>query len=74
MFAEKISAEILAPPHRHWTFYIPRVLRGLFERERSLRRHAVPSFAPAVGVTQTKEATMTNLTTDNIHFTMDSND
>jgi hypothetical protein len=29
--------EILAPvPHRHWTFSIPRVLRGLFERERSL--------------------------------------
>jgi len=23
-------------PHRHWTFSIPRVLRGLFERERSL--------------------------------------
>jgi hypothetical protein len=29
--------EILAPvPHRHWTFSIPRVLRGLFERERKL--------------------------------------
>jgi hypothetical protein len=29
--------EILAPvPHRHWTFSIPRVLRGLFERERAL--------------------------------------
>jgi hypothetical protein len=29
--------EILAPvPHRHWTFSIPRVLRGLFERERTL--------------------------------------
>ena len=37
MFAEKLAAEILAPvPHRHWTFTIPRVLRGLFECEPSL--------------------------------------
>jgi len=37
LFAEKLAAEILAPvPHRHWTFSIPRVLRGLFERERAL--------------------------------------
>ena len=37
LFAEKLAAEILAPvPHRHWTFPIPRVLRGLFERERTL--------------------------------------
>jgi hypothetical protein len=37
LFAEKLTGEILAPvPHRHWTFSIPRVLRGLFERERAL--------------------------------------
>ena len=37
LFAEKLAADILAPvPHRHWTFSIPRVLRGLFERERAL--------------------------------------
>jgi hypothetical protein len=37
LFAEKLTHEILAPvPHRHWTFSIPRVLRGLFERERAL--------------------------------------
>jgi hypothetical protein len=37
LFAEKLMGEILAPvPHRHWTFSIPRVLRGLFERERAL--------------------------------------
>jgi len=37
LFAEKLTADILAPvPHRHWTFSIPRALRGLFERERSL--------------------------------------
>lgn len=37
LFAEKLTGEILAPvPHRHWAFSIPRVLRGLFERERSL--------------------------------------
>jgi hypothetical protein len=37
LFVEKLTREILAPvPHRHWTFSIPRVLRGLFERERSL--------------------------------------
>jgi hypothetical protein len=37
LFAEKLAADILAPvPHRHWTFSIPRVLRGLFERERQL--------------------------------------
>jgi hypothetical protein len=37
LFAEKLAGEILAPvPHRHWTFSIPRVLRGLFERERAL--------------------------------------
>jgi hypothetical protein len=37
LFAEKLATEILAPvPHRHWTFSIPRVLRGLFEHERRL--------------------------------------
>ena len=37
LFAEKLMAEILAPvPHRHWTFSFPRVLRGLFKRERAL--------------------------------------
>jgi hypothetical protein len=37
LFAEKLTAEILARvPHRHWTFSIPRVLRGLFERDRKL--------------------------------------
>jgi hypothetical protein len=37
LFAEKPAGEILAPvPHRHRTFSIPRVLRGLVERERSL--------------------------------------
>ena len=37
LFAEKLTRDILAPvPHRHWTFTIPRVLRGLFERERTL--------------------------------------
>ena len=36
-FAEKLTGEIPAPvPHRHWTFSVPRVLRGLFERERAL--------------------------------------
>ena len=37
LFAEKLTSEILAPvPHRHWTFSIPRVLRGLIERDRKL--------------------------------------
>jgi hypothetical protein len=37
LFAEKLTADILAPvPHRHWTFSIPRVLRGLVERDRKL--------------------------------------
>jgi len=37
LFAEKLTREILAPvPHRHWTFSIPRALRGLFERDRKL--------------------------------------
>jgi len=37
LFAEKLTSEILAPvPHRHWTFSIPRVLRGLFERDPNL--------------------------------------
>jgi hypothetical protein len=37
LFAEKLTGEILAPvPHRHWTFTVPKALRGLFERERSL--------------------------------------
>jgi ribosomal protein S27E len=37
LFAEKLTGDILAPvPHRHWTFSIPRALRGLVERERSL--------------------------------------
>ena len=37
LFAEKLTREILARvPHRHWTFSIPRALRGLFERDRKL--------------------------------------
>jgi hypothetical protein len=37
LFAEKLTSEILPPvPYRHWTFTIPRAIRGLFERERSL--------------------------------------
>jgi len=37
LFAERLTSEILAPvPHRHWTFSIPRVLRGLIERDRRL--------------------------------------
>jgi hypothetical protein len=37
LFAEKLTTGILAPvPHRHWTFSIPRALRGLFERDRKL--------------------------------------
>jgi len=37
LFAEKLTTQILAPvPHRHWTFSIPRVLRGLVERDRKL--------------------------------------
>jgi len=37
LFAEKLTGGILAPvPHRHWTFSIPRVLRGLVERDRKL--------------------------------------
>lgn len=37
LFAEKLREEILAPlPHRHFTLSIPKALRSLFERERSL--------------------------------------
>ena len=37
LFAEKLVTEVLAPvPHRHWSFSIPRVLRGLVERDRKL--------------------------------------
>jgi len=37
LFAEMLVTEVLAPvPHRHWTFSIPRVLRGLVERDRKL--------------------------------------
>ena len=37
LFAEKLQEQILQPvPHRHYTFSIPKVLRGLFERERRL--------------------------------------
>jgi len=37
LFAEKLTSEILAPvAHRHWRFSIPRVLRGLIERDREL--------------------------------------
>ena len=37
LFAEKLQEKILQPvPHRHHAFSIPKVLRGLFERERSL--------------------------------------
>ena len=37
LLAEKLTTEILAPvPHRHWTFSIPRALRGLVERDRKL--------------------------------------
>ena len=34
LFAEKLAGEILPPvPYRHWTFTIPKAIRGLFERE-----------------------------------------
>jgi len=37
LFAEKLVGGILAAvPHRHWTFSIPRALRGLVERDRKL--------------------------------------
>ena len=37
LFADKLKEQILQPvPHRHYAFSIPKVLRGLFERERSL--------------------------------------
>jgi hypothetical protein len=37
LFAENLTSHILVPvPHRHWTFSIPRVLRGLIERDRKL--------------------------------------
>jgi hypothetical protein len=37
LFGERLTEAILAPvPHRHWTFSIPRVLRGLVERDRKL--------------------------------------
>jgi hypothetical protein len=37
LFAEHLREEVVHPvPHRHVTFTIPRALRGLFERDRSL--------------------------------------
>jgi len=37
LFAEKLAGEILPPvSYRHWTFTIPKAIRGLFERERRL--------------------------------------
>ena len=37
LFAEHLESEVLAPvPHRHIIFTVPRALRGIFERERSL--------------------------------------
>lgn len=37
LVAERLSTEILTPvPHRHLIFTIPKVLRGLFQRERRL--------------------------------------
>ena len=37
LFADKLVEEILAPvAHRHYTFTLPRALRGLFQRDRRL--------------------------------------
>ena len=37
LFAERVTEHVLAPvPHRHVVFTVPKVLRGLFERERRL--------------------------------------
>jgi len=37
LFAERLVEDILEPvPHRHFVFTMPRALRGLFERDRSL--------------------------------------
>src|SRR6266516_1736455 len=37
LFAEKLATDILPPvSYRHWTFTIPKAIRGLFERERRL--------------------------------------
>ncbi len=53
MFAEHVVTEILEPvPHRHVVFTIPRVLRGLFQRERRLlgllARAARDAIVPSV--------------------------
>ena len=56
LFAEKLREEILAPvPHRHWVFTIPRVLRGLFERERRLLGMLSRSAFDAVRLTFAKQ-------------------
>jgi hypothetical protein len=36
LFAEGLVEDLAGVPHRHWTFTIPRALRGLFERDRRL--------------------------------------
>ena len=37
LFADKLANDILPPvAYRHWTFTIPKAIRGLFERERRL--------------------------------------
>jgi len=53
LFAEHVITEILEPvPHRHVVFTIPRVLRGLFQRERRLlgllARAARDAIVPSV--------------------------
>jgi ribosomal protein S27E len=53
LFAEHVVTEILEPlPHRHVVLTIPRVLRGLFQRERRLfgllARAARDAFVPSV--------------------------
>ena len=52
LVAEKLMAEILAPvPHRHLIFTIPKVLRGLFLRERRLLSILTRSAYDAVRIT-----------------------
>lgn len=52
LVAEKLLADVLAPvPHRHLIFTIPKVLRGVFQRERRLLSMLTRSAYDAVRIT-----------------------
>jgi len=51
LFAERLRAAVLAPvAHGHRLITVPRVLRGLFQRDRADRRNSATRLCWSIGI------------------------